>query len=722
MAMTLVGQQLGHYQLIRLIKQGGMGEVYLAEDTRIPRQIAVKVICNERQLYADAQALAQAEWLFQREMKAISQLDHPSILGFYDFGEEPVANGSIIYMVMPYRSEGSLADWLVQHGSHLLPPQDIGHLIAQAASALQHAHDRNIIHQDVKPSNFLVRANADHPTRPDLLLVDFGIARIMSATSTTGNNIRGTISYMAPEQWKGDTIPASDQYALAIMSYLLLAGQLPFRGQPEQIMFQHLTVPPKPPSELNASLSPAIDAVILRALAKKSSERFITIKVFAVALQQALTYVDHRATLAISRAEALQGGNRAVMLSDKRKVTVTIPPAAQHGQVLHLPGQGLPYYDGGPRGPLLLTLSTNQDKTKSLVVDTSEDDLPTMPTSDKLVKRSPSITNSQKPRDYSNVPASITPIVITPVSSPSEAVQPSDNVAPLAQALEAALPARLDINRNLLSTKQGRSIVITLALVLLTLGSLLTIASVNNTSVANTASSTATTQRIANSKATATTQSRLYAHATATSQVTVNSSATAIASNPDPYQPPSGTLALVDPLSQPNVWGNASDTNTRGQCRFVNSTYQISQPQPNKLYQCPESNQYSNFAFEVKMTISQGDCGGMTIRNQSNNADLYLFQVCQDGTYDFYKYAYNSASGPTTVLSGSPAAINQGVGKSNIIAVGANGSNFDLYINGQKVGSASDSTYSQGSIGLVASAYNSATIVTYQNARVWTMR
>jgi hypothetical protein len=154
----------------------------------------------------------------------------------------------------------------------------------------------------------------------------------------------------------------------------------------------------------------------------------------------------------------------------------------------------------------------------------------------------------------------------------------------------------------------------------------------------------------------------------------------------------------------------------------VNGAYQISQPQPNKLYQCPEGHPYSNFAFEVKMTINQGDCGGMTIRSQSNNTDLYFFQVCQDGTYDFYKYAHNSASGPTTVLSGSPAAINQGVGKSNIIAIVANGSNFDLYINRQEVGSASDSTYSQGNIGLVASAYNSATTVTYQNARVWTMR
>ena len=122
------------------------------------------------------------------------------------------------------------------------------------------------------------------------------------------------------------------------------------------------------------------------------------------------------------------------------------------------------------------------------------------------------------------------------------------------------------------------------------------------------------------------------------------------------------------------------------------------------------------------MTIDKGDCGGLAIRSQSNNANLYLFQVCQDGSYNFYKYMVNSASSPTTLTRGNPLAIKEGVGQSNTIAVVANGSNIDLYINGQKVSSTSDSAYSQGSIGLVASAYNNATTVTYQNARIWTIR
>lgn len=716
--MALAGQQLGHYRIIRLIKQGGMGEVYLAEDTRIPRQVAVKVVRNEHQSYPDPKALLQAQRLFQREMKAISQLDHPHILSFYDFGEEPATNGSILYMVMPYRPEGSLLNWLLQREVRQLPPLDAGYMIGQAASALQHAHDHNIVHQDIKPSNFLVRANADNPMHPDLFLVDFGIARIMSASSTTSNSIRGTTSYMAPEQWSGDAVPASDQYALSVMSYLLLTGQLPFKGRPEQIMFRHLTESPKPPSQLNALLSPAVDAVILRALAKEKDERFPTIKAFASALQQALNYADQYITLAISKTEALQGGNCIITLSDGHEVTVTIPPGTQHGQVLHLPDQGLPYYDNGPHGPLLLTMSTEREKvTSSLVAaneDQDEDDEDDTPTEPSIARQLHSILNVNKPPLHSDNSLFSSPTVLDPALSPS-GVMPQPNTIALAHPTksQASLPSGTVHNKNVPS-KRRTTVFIMAALLLLMVSSMLAVASVNNIAATNNANATATTRSIFQANETETALSILQTNATVTSR--------AITANPDPYQPPDGMLALLDQLSQPDVWGNASDTNSGSQCQFVNRGYQISQPQPNKLYQCYEGNRYSNFVFEVKMTINLGDCGGLAIRSQSNNMNLYLFQVCQDGSYDFYKYTSNSASGPITLTRDNSPAIQQGIGQSNTIAVVANGSTFILYVNGQKVTSASDNDYSQGSLGLVASAYNNATIVMYRDARVWTLK
>src|SRR5271167_1067393 len=183
--MSLEGQQIDRYRIVRLLGSGGMGDVYLAEDSRIEQKVAIKVIRAE----VSPRASQKAVRLFQREAKAIARLDHPYISPLYDYGEERVGNITILYLVMPYRQEGSLADRLRQHGqAGLLAPQEAVHFIGQAASALQHAHDRQIIHQDVKPSNFLLRQRRETPTRPDLLLADFGIARLATATASTSQS------------------------------------------------------------------------------------------------------------------------------------------------------------------------------------------------------------------------------------------------------------------------------------------------------------------------------------------------------------------------------------------------------------------------------------------------------------------------------------------------------------------------------------------------------
>ncbi len=291
--MALEGQQLGRYQIVRLLGSGGMGDVYLAEDPRIGQQVAIKVIRAEPTPYTNAEHAQDANRLFEREARAIGKLDHPSILPLYDYGEEPQGKTNLIYLVMPYRPEGSLVDWVRQHyPDRLVQPSLVAHLVSQAADALQHAHQHQIIHQDVKPSNFLLRANPKAPERPDLLLSDFGIARIISATASTSQAIRGTPTYMAPEQCLGKPVKASDQYSLAVMAYELLTGRPPFRGNQMQIMFQHVHQPPEPPSALNPRLSPEIDAALLYALAKDPGERFASVTAFANAFQQAATHLE----------------------------------------------------------------------------------------------------------------------------------------------------------------------------------------------------------------------------------------------------------------------------------------------------------------------------------------------------------------------------------------------------------------------------------------------
>jgi len=244
MSMALDGKQFSHYRLIHPIGHGAMGEVYLAEDIVGLRQVAIKVV-----RLGEAEALTQQEAdnrqrLFRREVAAIGGLDHAHILPLYDCGQEQIENALLAYLVMPYRAEGSLLTWLRRRAQDPQTSQltlaQVTHLIEQAASALQYAHEHQpqIIHRDVKPANFLIRSQGPADEFPDLLLADFGIARLEEATTTTSKVI-GTPAYMPPEQWAGKAVAASDQYALAIMTYELLTGCMPFQGSVHQVMYAH---------------------------------------------------------------------------------------------------------------------------------------------------------------------------------------------------------------------------------------------------------------------------------------------------------------------------------------------------------------------------------------------------------------------------------------------------------------------------------------------------
>jgi serine/threonine protein kinase len=346
----LEGLQLGRYQLLHLLGSGGMGEVYVGEDSHIHRRVAIKVIRAEAAPYPNNEVAKESARLFQREVRAIAMLDHPHILPLFDYGEEKIKGTTLTYMVMPYRVEGSLSTWLQQHGgSQLISPQEVAHFIRQAAAALSYAHSQKVIHQDVKPSNFLVRNNEEDPNHPELLLADFGIAKFTSASASMSQTSRGTPTYMAPEQWSGQPVAASDQYALAITAYQLLTGSLPFQGRQEQVMYMHFNAEPKPPSTLNSSLTKGIDMVILRAMAKKPEERFLSISAFANAFQQALPASnssnttqaqqasppssddDIRATLAISQVEAQAGTTRILNLPRGRRISVPIPSGIPDG-------------------------------------------------------------------------------------------------------------------------------------------------------------------------------------------------------------------------------------------------------------------------------------------------------------------------------------------------------------------------------------------------------
>ena len=358
MKQSLSGMELNNrYQLREQIGAGGMGEVYRAQDTRMltGREVAIKVIT----LSNDSKQAESEIMLFEREIKAITQLNHPHILSIFDYGILPVFGIQLAYIVMPL-CQYSLDRWQQRvHNADPLSLQDTAHFLLQAASALQEAHNHNIVHKDVKLQNFLVPKNVVHPHLPSLLLTDFGVAKLNTATVTVGNLPRGTPAYMPCEQWEGMPVAATDQYALAVMTYKLLTGHFPYQSDElEKLKKQHCDpeLKPKPLSEYKTTIPPIVDDVVLTALSKKPEHRYPSITDFAEALQKAVRRTekgeDIHMILTISETEAMVGTECSLTLPGNEVLKVAIPAGMKNGQTLSLEGKGKSTSYGGPPGTL----------------------------------------------------------------------------------------------------------------------------------------------------------------------------------------------------------------------------------------------------------------------------------------------------------------------------------------------------------------------------------
>jgi eukaryotic-like serine/threonine-protein kinase len=265
------GRRVGGYRLLSLLGRGGFGDVYLGEQVHDHSQVAVKILQTRLTHSKDIKDFINEARMFR--------LQHPHIIPLLDFG---VDHDDIPFLVMAYAAHGNLRQ-RYERGIRL-SPHLVAYYVSQIASALQYAHDRHVIHCDVKPENMLLSAD------DRMMLTDFGIASVVHSTQSFSNdkkNVGGTVHYMAPEQLQGKPCPASDQYALGIVAYEWLCGQRPFDGNYLEISIQHITA--SPPSLCNQvpRLTPEIEAIILKALAKDPNQRFPTIQDFADALQHA---------------------------------------------------------------------------------------------------------------------------------------------------------------------------------------------------------------------------------------------------------------------------------------------------------------------------------------------------------------------------------------------------------------------------------------------------
>ncbi|GAC1462338.1 MAG: hypothetical protein PVSMB5_00290 [Ktedonobacteraceae bacterium] len=281
-AEALIGTVLGTCTLQRLVGQGGMGAVYLAQQSRPRRQVAVKVLLPMTPL--NPNQLAAFLERFRRETDAAASLEHPNIMPVHEYGEQD----GIAYLVMPYIGGGTLRDELEREGQ--LSLSKVTNYLEQMAAALDFAHEHGVIHRDIKPANIMMTLEGR------LLLSDFGLVKIISEGETSQVRLTGagapvgTPDYMAPEQVIGEEIDTrADLYSLGVILYQMLTGTTPFQGEtPMQIAAQHLQIPAPSARLLRPDLPSAADQVVLRSLAKRPADRYMLAQELARAFRSAL--------------------------------------------------------------------------------------------------------------------------------------------------------------------------------------------------------------------------------------------------------------------------------------------------------------------------------------------------------------------------------------------------------------------------------------------------
>ncbi len=315
----LIGRELGAYSIQAKIGEGGMAQVYKAYHARLRREVAIKVILPQ---VADQSGFHER---FEREAQLAASLEHRNIVAVYDFSQI----GNLTYLVMQYVGGGTLRDLLRKEG-RIEPHQAVQYAI-QMARALHHAHQRGIVHRDVKPQNMLVSTGDSH----ELLLSDFGIAKLFDSSSqetilpSSSGNVRmnpsltsidqmvGTAEYMAPEQINRLPVDArTDDYALGIVLFQVLTGQIPFSSTTvDGLLYQHVFTPPMAVRQINPNVPEIIEKIIFRALAKAPEHRFQSAEAMALALEAIHTPSTHEFSV---DNYATHGRNEATYLSQNR--------------------------------------------------------------------------------------------------------------------------------------------------------------------------------------------------------------------------------------------------------------------------------------------------------------------------------------------------------------------------------------------------------------------
>ena len=288
----LIGQTIGNYLVTQKLGEGGMGAVYLAEHPSIGKKVALKVLHSE---FSTNQDVTQR---FFNEARAVNDIGHPNIVDIVDFGIIQAGQGreQLVYFIMEYLAGATLSQLI--RGEAPLPPERALQFALQVADALSASHKCGIVHRDLKPDNIILLSRGRE--RDFVKLLDFGIAKLTSGSAAGSHQtktglVMGTPAYMSPEQCEGrnDKVDQrTDVYALGIVLYEMLTGRVPFQGDGYgEILVQHMTRPPVPPSQYRM-LQAHVEVVVLKALEKRADMRYPTMDEFMRAMSDPVGYVE----------------------------------------------------------------------------------------------------------------------------------------------------------------------------------------------------------------------------------------------------------------------------------------------------------------------------------------------------------------------------------------------------------------------------------------------
>ncbi len=717
-AEALIGTRLGTCILQKIIGQGGMGAVYLAQQSRPRRQVAVKVLLPAANLSPQQHAAFLER--FRRETDAAASLEHPNIVPVYEYGERD----GLAYLVMPYISGGTLRDLMETEGQFALP--EVAHYLDQLAAALDFAHERGVIHRDIKPANILITPEGR------LLLTDFGLVKLLADGQPAQRRLTGagapvgTPDYMSPEQVIGDIVDGrADMYSLGIILYQMVTGLTPFQGEtPMQIAAQQLHAAPPSPRILRPELPPSTEQVMLRVLAKRPIDRYATCQEFASAFR-----------FSLAAAGMLPGFVAGGMLPASASTAMRsyaphglFDPAWQTGTTAWLPAAS---FQGGGKSTRILPAAAlnaaNNDSIRQGGLLSRAGMIP------KAGRAEQAPAGSQDDESLARIPADQWPITTQPLmfSSPidqlSPALKPTTGALAVPNSNQAGantvkLTGPLKVVQVPVAGQPGQYITGLLPMMPQTPSQgqdeSLTIAEHRSKqpwkflfvvlALLLIFGTGASFWYVRTHQNTATRTSTPGSYTSGTPDVMATATARALATA-------QAYLILKDPLTQ-----NINNWPTSANEFFQNGAYHIYNTGNNAVavvlagqsFNMP--NVYTLTMWEVRGNDSSNNNSfGMIFRfsQQARNGKVfttfYSFEVVNipGGEYRLYKYddSQGSPAKDWTELwhQSFGSEFHQGQGKANTISIASNGPSFRFTVNGKVVGTAHDSSLKTGTIGML---------------------